>query len=357
MSSIIARAGAAVLAACWLSVAAGQQTAAPLSEPGTLPAANEAAQRQQQRQQTQPLNNAPVWKEIRSGEPRYTTTTVVGRETDVLIQPEGQTWRAARVPIATLGGFAFVLMLLAIAGYYLWRGPIRLHGAPTGRLVERFTVVERVVHWTVAITFTLLAITGLIITFGKTVLLPLIGYTLFAWLAIAAKNIHNFVGPVLVVVLPIMIVLFIGENLFRRYDWVWLKKGGGMLTGEHVAAGKANAGQKILFWLLVVLIGVTLSVTGLILDFPNFDQSRQTMQIANVIHMIAGIAGCALLAGHIYLGTVGMKGAWEAMRYGYVDETWAREHHEYWYNDVVTGRAHRAAPPSGDLPPAHHRPA
>jgi formate dehydrogenase subunit gamma len=358
MPSNIVRACALALATCWLSVAAAQQPAAPLTNPGNLPSASEAAQLQQQRQETQPLNNGPVWKVIRSGEPKYTRTTVVGRETDVLIQSEGQTWRAARVPIATLGGFLFVAGLLVFVAFYLWRGPIRLHGAPTGRLIERFTVAERIVHWTVAISFTLLGITGLIITFGKTVLLPLIGYTLFAWLAIAAKNLHNFIGPVLVVVLPIMIVMFVHSNLPRKGDALWLRKLGGMISGEHVPADKANAGQKILFWLMVVILGLTLCVTGLILDFPNFNQTRQTMQLANVIHLVAGVGAVILLTGHIYLGTIGMKGAWEAMRYGYVDETWAREHHEYWYNDVVAGRAHRGAPPPpGDLPPARHHPA
>lgn len=333
-------AGAAALAACWLSVATAQQSAAPVPPDADL------TKMQQQRQQSQPLNNAPVWKEIRSGQAQ--STSLPGRETNVLIQSEGQTWRAARVPIATIGGFLFVATLVAILAFYLWRGPIRLRGTPTGRLIERFTVVERVVHWTVAIAFVLLGVTGLIITFGKTVLLPLMGYTLFAWLAILAKNVHNFIGPVLVVMLPIMLVLFIHENIPKGYDWTWLKKGGGYVSGEHVPAGKANAGQKLLFWLMVVAVGLTLCVTGLILDFPNFNQTRQTMQIANVIHMIAGVAGVALVAGHIYLGTIGMDGAWEAMRYGYVDETWAKEHHEYWYNDVVAGREPRGTPPPAD---------
>jgi formate dehydrogenase subunit gamma len=339
MRSNIVRAGAAALAACWLATASAQS-------PAVNPAEADLAKQQQQRQQTQPMNNAPVWKEIRSGMPQ--STSLPGRETNVLIQPEGQTWRAARVPLATIGGFLFVFALVVLLGYYLWRGPIRVHGAPTGRLIERFSVAERMIHWIVAITFTTLAITGVILTFGKTVLLPLIGYTLFAWLAILAKNLHNFVGPVLVIALPIMIVLFFRENIWRAYDWAWMKKGGGMLTGEHVPAGKANAGQKILFYVMVVILGITLSISGLVLDFPNFDQTRQTMQLANVVHLVAGLIAVCLLAGHIYLGSIGMKGAWEAMRYGYVDETWAKEHHEYWYNDVMAGREPVATEP----PPA-----
>jgi len=304
--------------------------------PAVSPQEANQAKDQAARQVTQPLNNAPVWKEIRSGEKQY--TSVIGRETNVLIQPQGQTWRAARVPLATIGGFLFALTLLALGAFYVWKGPIRLHGPPTGRMIERFTLVERTVHWSVAITFVTLAITGLILTFGKGVLLPLIGYTLFSWLAVLAKSLHNFVGPVLVVLLPIMIVMFLHSNLFRSYDWAWIKSFGGLVSGKYVPAGKANAGQKVLFWLMVVVIGITLSVTGLILDFPNFNQTRQTMQVANVIHMIAGMLGVILLLGHIYLGTIGMTGALDAMKTGYVDETWAREHHEYWYNDVKSGR-------------------
>jgi formate dehydrogenase subunit gamma len=333
----VARSLAAAAALLWMCAASAQSPAVNAKE------ADEAKQQAAQ-QIVQPGNNKPVWNEVRSGQPQSTTTR--GREANVLIQSEGQTWRAARVPIATIGGFLFVVALLAIAAFYVLKGPIRVHGAPAGRMIERFSLVERAVHWSVAITFTALAVTGLILTFGKAVLLPLIGYTLFSWLATLAKYVHNFVGPVLVVLLPIMIVLFLRENLFRAHDVAWLKAGGGMFSGKHVPAGKANAGQKILFWAMVVVLGITLCVTGLILDFPNFNQTRETMQLANVIHMVAGLLGVILLAGHIYLGTIGMAGALDAMKTGYVDETWAKEHHEYWYNEVKSGKvAGEGAPP------------
>ena len=342
MRQITLRSAGALVAA--LGFAAGVALA---QSPAVDPKEADFARDQQKQQTAQPFNNQPVWKEVRSGAPQV--TTVQGRETNILIQPEGQTWRAARVPLATAGGFLFVLTLLGLAGFYLLRGPITVHGAPTGRLIERFTAVQRMVHWTVAITFTTLGVTGLILTFGKAVLLPLIGYTLFSWLATLAKNVHNFIGPVLAVALPIMIVMFARLNLFNGRDWVWLKKGGGMLTGEHVPADRANAGQKFLFWSMVVVLGLVLVVTGLILDFPNFNQTRQTMQITNVIHMIAGMLGVVMVSAHIYLGTIGMKGAFEAMRYGYVDETWAKEHHEYWYNDVMTGKVPRGSQPTAPL--------
>ena len=328
---------AAVACLAFLSAAGAQS-------PAVNPKEADQAKQQAAQQVAQPGNNRPVWNEVRSGEPQY--TSLPGRETNVLIQPMGQTWRAARVPVATVGGFLFVLTLLAVAAFYVLRGPIKTSGAPTGRMIERFTLVERSVHWGVAITFVALAVTGLVVTFGKSVLLPIIGYTLFSWLATLSKTVHNFVGPVLVVLLPIMIVLFLRENLFRGHDFAWLKKAGGMLSGEHVPAGKANAGQKILFWVMVVALGLTLCVTGLILDFPNFNQTRQTMQLANMVHLVAGIGATILLAGHIYLGTIGMKGALDAMRTGYVDETWAKEHHLYWYNEVKAGKGGSAhAPP------------
>jgi hypothetical protein len=186
---------------------------AAAQSPAVSPKEADEAKQQQARQITQPFNNQPLWSEIRSGQPQY--TSVPGRETNILIQPQGQTWRALRVPVATGGGFLVAFALLVLAAFYLWRGPIVVHGPPTGRLIERFSVVERAVHWTVAIAFATLALSGLIISLGKAVLLPLIGYTLFSWLAILSKNLHNFVGPILVVALPIMIAVFVGENLPR----------------------------------------------------------------------------------------------------------------------------------------------
>ena len=141
--------------------------------------------------------------------------------------------------------------------------------------------------------------------------------------------------------LPIFIVMFIRDNLPRAHDVKWIAKFGGMLDkkGGHVPSGRFNAGEKALFWGLVVVISITLVVTGYILNFPNFGQTRSTMQTANVIHMVFGLIGIAMACFHIYLGTVGMRGAYQAMRTGYVDETWAKEHHEYWYDEVKSGKS------------------
>ncbi len=325
----------------WVVGALGIVTACAVlaQAPAVAPKEAQEAATQVEAQRAQPGNNAPVWKEVRSGEPQI--TSLPGRETNVLIQPLGQTWRAARNPVTTVGGALIALVLLALAGYFTWRGPIDVHGKLAGRKIERFTLVKRASHWTMAFTFVALGISGLILTFGKNILMPLIGSTLFSWLAMLSKAVHNFTGPIFSVALVIFILLFVRDNIPRAYDWKWIAKFGGMLDrsgATHVPAGKFNAGEKALFWILVVGLCIVLTVSGYVLLFPNFNQVRTTMQLANIVHLVASLLAIAMACFHIYLGTIGMKGALDAMRTGYVDETWAKEHHEYWYNDVKSGK-------------------
>jgi len=294
----------------------------------------------------QPFNNAPVWREVRSGEPQF--TSLPGRETNVLIQPQGQTWRTLRNSgLSFYGGWALVALFLVIAGFYSYRGTIRLHEPPTGRRIRRFTGFDRAVHWATAICFSILAISGLIMLFGKVLLLPLIGYTLFSWLALLGKNLHNFLGPLFLVCTVLMFLNFVRDNFPEKGDWQWIRNFGGMLSGVETPSGKFNAGEKLWFWGGVLLLGTAVSISGLVLDFPNFNQTRQTMQIAHVVHLTVATMFMLGAMGHIYMGTLGMAGAYEAMRYGYVDEQWAREHHEYWYNAIKAGRSPMApTPPS-----------
>ncbi|MGP1678503.1 MAG: formate dehydrogenase subunit gamma [Burkholderiales bacterium] len=294
-------------------------------------------QSQAQRQQVQPGNNAPVWRDVRSGKEGY--TAIQGRETGVLIQSEGETWRRLRNgPIAFYGGWAVVLMLIALAIFYKLRGPMGLHSPPTGKMIERFSSFERIAHWSMAISFLILALSGLTMLFGKYLLLPLIGHTLFSWLAELGKNLHNFVGPIFLFSIVVFVIKFIRDNFPRAYDITWLVKGGGVFSGEVVPSGRFNAGEKIWFWGGVIGLGAVSCASGLVLDFPNFDQSRSLMMLANIVHIISGLWFIMWAATHIYLGTVGTTGAYEAMRNGYVDETWAREHAQYWYEDVKAGR-------------------
>ena len=310
--------------------------------------AAEAAKAQQEQQRSQPLNNQPVWSEVRSGAPMI--TTIRGRETNVLIQPEGQTWRAARVPLLTLGGVMFTMALVGLAAFYLMRGPMTAHG-PHGRLIQRFRPKDRWAHWLLAITWVILAVTGLILSLGKTVLLPLIGYTLFSWLAILSKNLHNFVGPVLIVAVPWMFVRYLRYNGIGIEDFRWFANIVGYFKGREYPSHKFNAGEKLVFWVLLVFLSTVLIVSGLVLLFPNFDQVRQTMQWANIIHVAAAYIAIALASVHIYLGTVGMTGAFRAMKDGYVDESWAKHHHLRWYEDVVAGRSRDHFVDPASIPP------
>lgn len=299
--------------------------------------AQQQSESQAQRQQSQPYNNAPVWREVRSGQEQY--TSVKGPETGVLVQTYGETWRQLKNGwITPLVGWLVAAVAVIIGMFYWGRGSIKIEGAPTGRLIERFTPLERYTHWVMGISFAILGISGLIMMLGKYVLLPVIGYTLFSWLTQLSKNLHNFVGPVFVVSLLVFIVMFARDNLLRGYDFKWLGKLGGMVSGGHVPSGRFNAGEKIWFWIGVVVVSLVVSASGLVLDFPNFDQVRAVMIQANVVHSIAAGLVMAISLGHIYLGSIGVDGAYEAMRYGYVDEAWAKQHHEYWYNDVKSGK-------------------
>jgi formate dehydrogenase subunit gamma len=347
--SSIVRAASLAVAALWMLAAGVAYAQIPTPAPtpdNTSPAA--AAQRQA----TQPLNNAPVWREIRSGTPQV--TTVVGRETNVLIQPQGETWRALRVPIVFWGGMLFALSILGLAVLYLMRGPLDIPPGEKrdGRLIERFPPMDRYAHWLLAIAWVTLAITGLILSLGKSVLLPLIGYTLFSWLAILAKNLHNFVGPVLIVAIPFLFVRFVRDNGINADDLKWFLDIKGYFTGHEHPSGRFNAGEKVVFWFVLVILSTVLVVSGLVLVFPNFDQTRSTMQIANVVHMVAAYIAMALAVVHIYLGTIGVIDAYKAMRYGYVDESWARHHHARWYQDVAAGRAEQKFADPKAVPPA-----
>jgi formate dehydrogenase subunit gamma len=348
-------AGRLVAALCVaVTVAAGAQS------PAVNPIEAGDARAQQQRQITQPLNNQPVWSEVRSGAPQV--TTVKGRETNVLIQPEGQTWRAQRVPIVFWGGILLALAVVGLAIFYMLRGAMVSARVPGDRVIERFSPMDRYAHWFVAIVWVTLAITGLILSLGKGVLLPLIGYTLFSWLATLAKNLHNFVGPLLIIGVPWLFVRFIRDNGISGEDVRWFTNIVGYFKGHEYPSDRFNAGEKTVFWLVLVVASTVLIVTGLILVFPNFDQTRSTMQWANILHMGAAYLAMALALVHIYLGTLGMTGAYRAMRYGYVDESWAEHHHKKWYDDVVAGRAreHFAEPATlrdAEVPPARARPA
>jgi len=325
-----------------------------------------------QRARSQPGNNAPFWRSVRESGSQPGYTSLPGSEMGVLIQSmtqypgsdlttAGEAWRQVRNQwIIPYGAALMLLVVLALALFYWRKGALKVHEPPTGRMIERFTPFERATHWANAIAFVVLAISGLVIAFGKFILLPVFGLTLFGWLTYALKTIHNFVGPLFVITTVIMFFTFLRDNFPQRGDVNWLMKGGGMLSGKHVPSNRFNPGEKIVFWGGVLLLSTIVIVSGLVLNklIPGIDYTRGTMQVSHLVHAIAAILATALIIGHIYLGTLGMQGAYGSMRRGYVDESWAKAHHEYWYDDVKAGRvpAQRSSevPPAGAKPAAQH---
>jgi formate dehydrogenase subunit gamma len=344
------------LLSVWLGVLVTIAGSATLPVAGVRAADNQAApdrpaenESQAQRQQNQPLNNAPTWREVRTGESH--TTQVRGRETGVLIQAGGETWRQIRNgPITLVFGALLIMVPILIWSFYRYSGPMKLHGKPTGRMIERFNKWERVVHWFTAVSFVVLALTGILMLFGKHFLLPVIGYSAFSWFGAFSKNLHNFVGPLFIFCVVCIFVTFLRDNVFRRTDMQWLLKMPQVLTGKaHVPSGRFNAAEKGWFWGGVALLGLIVSASGLVLDFPNFDQTRQTMQIANIVHGVGALLFVLASFGHIYMGTIGTEGAYQAMKTGMVDETWAREHHELWYQEVKAGKRGGGRAPRAEL--------
>ncbi|MGE5093507.1 MAG: formate dehydrogenase subunit gamma [Betaproteobacteria bacterium] len=282
-------------------------------------------------------NNPPAsWGEVSE---RREYASLPGIETNRLIQVAGREWRALHNGIITqLGGWIIVLTLALLIAFYLIKGTVRLHEAPTGRLVERFNAVERASHWTMALSFIFLMLTGIVMFFGKHIILPWLGYSGFSWVTQISKNIHNFVGPLFIFSIIVSFLIFVKDNLFNSLDWVWIRRFGGMFGGEEVPSGRFNGVEKLWFWGGLTLLGIVLATTGLILDFPNWNQTREIMQISNIVHVVAAVFFIAGGLAHAYMGTLGVEGAYTAMRQGYVDEAWARQHHVLWYEEVRQGR-------------------
>lgn len=314
--------------------AMAQQQAAPAQKPAEAakptpsPAAGSTAVRD--------WNNPPAWSEVER-KPQY--ASVPGRETNVLIQDSGKQWRKLHNgPVTFYGGIVILVVPALLLLFYLAKGTIKTHEKPTGHVIERFNGAERVAHWTMGLSFVALALTGLTTLFGKHVLLPWLGYSVFATISEIGKNIHNFVGPLFIFSLVVFVVMYVKDNLWRAYDMEWLKNFGGMLSGKHIAAGRFNAGEKIFFWGGVIVLGIVVSISGTVMLFPNWNTSRELMGQFNLIHAIAACIFIAISFAHMYLGSVGMEGAYKAMREGYVDESWAKEHHQLWYDDVKAGK-------------------
>ena len=307
-------------------------------------------------------SDSEVWRALRYGLDDVKVSSG-GPEARVLIQDGGMTWLEFRNgPMATYGAWLLGGTLALLALFYLIRGKIRIDGAKTGRTVTRFQAIERFGHWLMAGSFVVLAITGLVVLFGRTVVIPLLGHEAFSTIALGSKWVHNNISWAFMLGLVMVFFMWVLHNIPNRTDLKWLAVGGGIFTkGVHPPAKKFNAGQKMIFW-AVIVFGASISVTGLSLLFPfelpmfakTFAVLNQTglpqavgfgelpvmlapheeMQLATLWHSIMAFVLTAIILAHIYIGSIGMEGAFDAMGSGEVEEQWAREHHGLWLKEL-----------------------
>ncbi|QDO99860.1 formate dehydrogenase subunit gamma [Ferrovibrio terrae] len=287
-------------------------------------------------QATQQADEAALLQQLK-GAPVAGRVSIPDAKSGVLIQPQGREWRQTlEGPVKSVGGWLLVLTVVALAAFLAIRGRIKVEHGMSGRTIERFKGVERFAHWLTAICFVILGISGLNISFGKTLLLPVIGPEAFTAFSAFGKLSHNFLSFPFVLGVFLMAVMWIAHNIPNAIDVEWIKQGGGIFKkGVHPPAGKFNAGQKLIFW-SVVIGSLALAVSGYILMFPFYVTDIAGMQLAQLVHAIAGIVMVAVILGHIYIGTIGMEGAFDAMGTGQVDTNWAKEHHSLWARDVTT---------------------
>lgn len=270
----------------------------------------------------------------------------------VLIQPEGRTFRKAQAEyLPMLSAVAIFGMLAIIAIFYLVKGRIRLSKGFSGATITRFKGYERFGHWLTAVSFLILAFTGTNTAVGRRVLLPLMSESAFASMTETLKTVHNYVAFAFMAGVLYTFVIWVKDNILSRADIEWIKNAGGLFNGKHIPAEKFNYGQKIMFW-CVILLGGGLSATGIQLLFPFKWFGIEGMQWALVIHSMLGIFFFATILAHIYIGTLGMEGAFDAMGSGRVDVNWAKEHHSIWAEQQLAKETPRVAGADARIAPA-----
>ena len=254
----------------------------------------------------------------------------------VLEQPAGREWRHFHeVTLRWIGGIAVLGMLGLLVLFYLARGMVKIENGRSGRKIVRFNGFERFVHWMTAACFIILSLSGLNITFGKPLLLPLVGPETFTIWSELAKYAHNFLSFPFTIGVVLIFLMWVGGNIPNSVDVEWVKRGGGIVGKDHPPAYRFNAGQKMIYWIVVIGGGAS-AVTGYLLLFPFYGTGIEGMQIAQVVHAVVSVLFIAAMLGHIYIGTIGMEGAFEAMGEGTVDVNWAKQHHRLWLEDEVS---------------------
>ena len=298
----------------------------------------------------QPASVNPTTSAVHEQQLLQQLQTIQGRGTipDIksytLEQPAGRDWRHFHeVTLRWIGAVAILGVLAVLVIFYLTRGMVRLESGRSGRTIVRFNAAERFVHWMTATSFVILAISGVNVTFGKPLLLPLMSPEAFTAWSTWAKYAHNYLSFPFTLGVILIFFMWIAGNIPNRVDFQWLKRGGGIVGHDHPPAYRFNAGQKAIYW-IVVLGGAAVAVSGYLLMFPFYGTDIETMQSAQMVHAVIAMLFIAAMLGHIYIGTIGMEGAFEAMGEGTVDVNWAQEHHSLWL-DKETARS-RSAPPS-----------
>ncbi len=275
------------------------------------------------------------WNDVRQRDaPVVGISQVKSTDANVLINVAGESWRQYRVnqliPIAT---GALVIVLALITMFRVIRGRIKLPNGRSSTKIRRFSDLQRLAHWSTAILFVILGLTGLVLLLGRTVILPMLGSSAFAPIAAICKNIHDYLGPLFILALGALFILFVKGNWpSYKLDMQWLKRGGG-LFGKHAHADRYNAGEKLWFW-VAAAFGLAAVISGTVLDFPIFGQTRATMELSLFVHSISAMVMIVFAIGHIYMGTAAMEGTFEVMQTGYCDSNWAMEHHDNWYDKV-----------------------
>ncbi len=273
---------------------------------------------------------ADLWRDVRQRDiPVEGVSQVKTVDSNVLINPHANRWSRFRVGTLTYAAsFLLVGLIVVLIIFYILRGKIRIEGGLSGHKLFRFNDYERILHWTLAIVFLFLAITGLALLLGRPFLIPLLGQELFSLIASSSKEGHNLFGPVFLLSLVLIVFQFTRRNIYEKGDLSWLLRGGGVIGKTHVSGGFFNMGEKTWYW-IVILLGLVISVSGLILVSPNFGQGRVVMELSHVVHAISAVILIALSFGHIYLAII-TEGTTEAMKTGYTDVKWAEAHHDRW---------------------------
>jgi formate dehydrogenase subunit gamma len=288
----------------------------------------------------QSVNEGALLEALGSGGNVAGRITIPDQNAGYLIKPDNKIWAALQGDtLHQISIWAVIGMVVLLTLFYVIRGKIRVDGGLSGRKILRFNTLERFAHWTLASTFIILALSGLNLIIGKTVILPLLGENAFGTLSAWGKIAHNYLAWPFMVALVMVLLLWVVHNIPNRLDVEWLKQGGGLVKkGVHPPAKKFNAGQKIIFW-AVIAGGAALSYTGVMLLFPAVAGTPADWQFFQTIHALTAAVLSAIIIAHIYIGSVGMEGAFDAMGTGEVDENWAKEHHSLWVEEVKGAKA------------------